>query len=124
LDSLVRIEAFQWVTRDFRDYNFFRAFPLAVEARERTPSVEAMRQGMIVHAANLAMFLIFVNRLLLNRKLQPPLIALDVGNSGSLNFWGGARPTPGVMAGLVPAIHAFRRSGRQKGSCEIKKLWF
>jgi hypothetical protein len=72
-----------------------------VEAGERTPSVEAMRQGMIVHAANLAMLLIFVNRLLLNRKLQPPLIALDAGDHGILNFWGGARPTSGVMAGLT-----------------------
>jgi hypothetical protein len=68
LDSLVRIETFQWVTRRFRDHNYSCAFPLVVEAWERTPSVKAMRQGMIVHAANLAVFLIFVNRLLLNRK--------------------------------------------------------
>jgi hypothetical protein len=48
------------------------------------------------------MFLIFVNILLFDRNLQPPLLALDVGDHGILDFWGGARPTSGVMTGLVP----------------------
>jgi hypothetical protein len=75
---------------------------------------------MIVHAANLAMFLVFVNRLLFNRKLQPPLIALDVGNYGSLNSWGGARPTPASWPGLTRPSTRFGAADDSKGAARSK----
>ena len=43
LDSLVRIETFQWVTRLEAGKLFSRAFSLALEAREQERAVEGMR---------------------------------------------------------------------------------
>ena len=55
LDFLVRIETYQWVTRDFRENNF-HAPSLASRAPEREPAVKAMRKGGIVHGASLPIF--------------------------------------------------------------------
>jgi hypothetical protein len=39
---------------------------------------------------------------------------------GNSEYWGGAKRTRRVMAGLVPAIHVFRRRERPQGSGEVK----
>jgi hypothetical protein len=44
LDSLVRIQTFQWVTRLEVGIIFPRAFSVTLEAREREREVEAMRK--------------------------------------------------------------------------------
>jgi hypothetical protein len=64
LDSLVRIETFQRVTRLEAVIIFPRAFSLALEARERERAVEAMqKRSRIVHGQSLPRFLIFCKRL-------------------------------------------------------------
>jgi hypothetical protein len=47
----------------FSRKNISRAFFQAFAARERKPTVEAMRKGRIVHGASLTLFLIFCKRL-------------------------------------------------------------
>jgi hypothetical protein len=49
LDSLVRIETFQWVTRLEAEKLLTHALPLALAPPEREPAVEAMRKRRIVH---------------------------------------------------------------------------
>jgi hypothetical protein len=58
LDSLVRIETYQWVTRILAEEISPRAFPLPFETRQREPIVEAMRKRRIAHRASLTIFLI------------------------------------------------------------------
>jgi hypothetical protein len=60
LDSLVRMETYQWVARDFRR-KFFR-HPGSPEKPERA-AVEAIRRGGVVHGASLTRFLIVSNHL-------------------------------------------------------------
>jgi hypothetical protein len=63
LDSLVRIETYQWVVRDF-PRRFFREPFLAREAPERDPAVEAIRNGLrLFMGASLLQFLIVSNQL-------------------------------------------------------------
>ena len=54
LDSLVRNETFQWVTRIKAGKVFLGAFVLAFEAPEREPAVEAMRKRRVVHGASIS----------------------------------------------------------------------
>src|ERR1700722_1987876 len=63
LDSLVRIETFQWVTGLEAGIIFRCAFSLALAAPQRESAVEAMRKRRIVHRASLIRFLIFCNKL-------------------------------------------------------------
>ena len=63
LDSLVRIETFQWVTRILARRIFPRAFSAGTEAPEREPHGRGMRKRRIVHGPSLTQFLIFCNRL-------------------------------------------------------------
>jgi hypothetical protein len=53
LDSLVRIETFQWVTRPEAGKLFSRAFCWRCEAPGGERAVEAMRKRRIVHGASL-----------------------------------------------------------------------
>jgi hypothetical protein len=64
LDSLVRIETYQWVTRHEARKIFSRRSIVALEASEREPADEAVRKGRIAHGASLPIFLIFCNKLL------------------------------------------------------------
>jgi hypothetical protein len=59
LDSLVRIESYQWVTRENRRRIFLRASPSAFGAPERKAVGEAMRRSKIRHKASLTWILIF-----------------------------------------------------------------
>jgi hypothetical protein len=63
LDSLVRIETFQWVTRLEAGKTFSQPFFPGVEAPQREPAVEAMRKRRIGHGASLTRLLIFCNGL-------------------------------------------------------------
>jgi hypothetical protein len=45
LDSLVRIEPFQWVTPDFRCKKFLATFAPAPEPRERQPTILVWEKG-------------------------------------------------------------------------------
>jgi hypothetical protein len=58
LDSLVRIETYQWVTADFRENNFSRGPSPALAGKRRA---EAMRKRRIFHDSSLVQFLFFVN---------------------------------------------------------------
>jgi hypothetical protein len=62
LDSLVRIEAYQWVTRHKASKSFSRRF-FRGERPERERAVEAMRKRQDCSWASLTWFLIFRNRL-------------------------------------------------------------
>ena len=62
LDSLVRIETFQWVTLEFPERIFPAPFP-GVEARGDGRAVEAMREPGVFMAASLPWFLIFFKQL-------------------------------------------------------------
>jgi hypothetical protein len=53
LDSLVRIETFQLVTRLEAGKIFSRAFSFALQVQGQERAVEAMRKGRIVHRASL-----------------------------------------------------------------------
>jgi hypothetical protein len=55
LDSLVRIQTYQWVTRDFREKNFSRRFsaPWAFEKQERKGSRRGCAEAQNTHRANL-----------------------------------------------------------------------
>ena len=77
LDSLVRIEPFQWVTRDFRWKNF--ALPLGRGGGAGTgeTAVEAMRMRRIIHEVSLARFLLFVNQSSSVRNRRPDKFAIQ-----------------------------------------------
>jgi hypothetical protein len=60
LDSLVRIESYQWVARDF-PRKIFRG-RLGAKAG-RGSAIDAFREGGIVHGASLLQFLIVSNQL-------------------------------------------------------------
>jgi hypothetical protein len=63
LDSLVRIEPFQWVTRLFRKKKILSPL-FAAEAPERGARPLLIQTADIAHPASLALVLIFCNRLL------------------------------------------------------------
>jgi hypothetical protein len=54
LDSLVRIETFQWVTRNKPEKIFRRGFSLALAALGHGPEVLGVSMRRIVHRASLA----------------------------------------------------------------------
>jgi hypothetical protein len=60
LDSLVRIEAYQWVTRDKPQIFFARLLP-GVSRAARAASGFSRGKYKIAHEANLSYFLIFCN---------------------------------------------------------------
>jgi hypothetical protein len=73
LDSLVRIETYQWVTRDFRRKIFRGPFaPLAFEAAGWKTASAAMRKCRRLHRASVTWILIFCKGL-------SALMALAVG---------------------------------------------
>jgi hypothetical protein len=63
LDSLVRVETYQWVTRHKRAKVFLGASAPGVGAPRREPPVKAMRKRTIVHEASLMRILLFRNKL-------------------------------------------------------------
>jgi hypothetical protein len=62
LDSLVRIETYQWVTRIFRAKKIRAAFSSA-KRRDGRQDSWAFREGRIAHAPSLTSFLFFCNKL-------------------------------------------------------------
>src|ERR1700722_7848141 len=87
LDSLVRIETYQWVTRHKPNTKISARFcPLAAfEETGTAPVVEVRRKGRIVHAPSLTQFLNFWKRFLsklfaLGRLIQcsPPQSAVGL----------------------------------------------
>jgi hypothetical protein len=62
LDSLVLIEPFQWVTRDFRSKNFSRPFALSGGKGEDGSQRSWCAEGPIAHGMSLTLVLIFRNK--------------------------------------------------------------
>jgi hypothetical protein len=102
LDSLVRIETYQWVTRILAEGSSSGLFPLAFEPTERESAVEAIRKGRLLHEASLIWFLFFCKQLW-------ALIAVAVDRAGSKSERETRGSPEGVMAGLAPAIHVFNK---------------
>src|ERR1700722_11690996 len=81
LDSLVRIETFQWVTRHKLRKIFSCGFLLWLQAERSGPAALGMRKGRIAHEASLARLPIFCNKL---SSPAFPFAALDPNAAGSI----------------------------------------